>query len=78
MAAAIHVKIGTLTLPTKQDPRELEKRVTQELNALLEREPLRAAPPTQISIGGRIHVAREATVAHALARRIHTALQTGA
>jgi hypothetical protein len=77
MAAAIHVRISSLTLPASADRDELGRRVEQELCALLEREPLRADPPAELRAGGRIHAAHESTVAHAVARLIHTALQTG-
>ncbi|WP_157592526.1 hypothetical protein [Solirubrobacter soli] len=80
--ASIRVKIGALTVHEPLDAADLHRRVERELAALLEREPLRAAPPPGASIqllGGKVHAPDTSApaVARALARRIHTELQNG-
>ena len=80
--ASIRVRIGALTVPEPLDAGVLGRRVERELAALLEREPLRTAPAdgTRIRVpGGQLHAAggTAPVVARALARRIHTELQTG-
>ena len=82
----VSVKIESIALPAgrpRLDPDDLRRRVELELAELLAREPLRTVPPAGARIqaaGGRVHsgsAATPASVAHAIARRIHTGLQTG-
>ncbi len=62
------------------DEPDLAQRVGAELSALIAREPLPHALPAGATLrapGGRIHVASNGTpasVAHAIARHLHTAL----
>jgi hypothetical protein len=66
------------------DPGELSERVAAELRELLAREPLPRLPPAGTVIRapvGRVHTGSAATaasVAHAIARHLHTTLSTGA
>lgn len=86
--AAVRVSVGiaSIAVPAGRgriDPDDLRRRVELELAELLEREPLRMIPLSDARIesaGGEVHVASAATpasVAHALARRIHSTLQIG-
>jgi hypothetical protein len=66
------------------DPQELSQRVAVELRDLLAREPLPRLPPPGTVIRapvGRVHTGNATTaasVAHAIARHLHTTLSTGA
>lgn len=82
----VSVKIDSIALPAgreRLDPDDLCRRVELELAKLLACEPLRTVPPAGARMqaaGGRVHAASAATpasVAHAIARRIHTGLQLG-
>ncbi len=81
---SVTVAIESITVPAGRrplDPDDLRRRVELELAGLLVREPLRALRVGRIQApGGQVHAATTATpasVAHAIARRIHTSLQTG-
>jgi hypothetical protein len=80
------VRIDSVAFPAGHpgvDAEELRRRVELELADLLAREPLRVVPSTGGRIeaaGGRVHAASASTaasLARAIARRVHTGLQTG-
>lgn len=84
-ALSVSVKISSIAVPAgrhRLDPDELRRRVQLELEQLLAREPLHTSLPTGAWIqaaGGQVHVASAATpasIAHTIARRIHTSLRT--
>jgi hypothetical protein len=80
----LRVQIGQLSgCPRQLDTDELGRRVAADLAELLARAPLSnlPAPGTVIRVPpGRVHAAdadTPASLAHAVARHVYTALQTG-
>ena len=80
----VTVRIGAIALPAGSRPPDaddLRRRVEHELAGLLAREPLRTVPPADTRIellAARVHASAAAppSIAHAIARRIHTDMQT--